>query len=64
MDPSIAMASYQELSNLLLDLSSSKSLDSNKTHLFQTLTYIFVSENGISGVLLIIFQLLVAVQKN
>lgn len=64
MDPSIAMASYQELSNLLLDLSSSKSLDSNKTHLFQTLTYISVSENGISGVLLIIFQLLVAVQKN
>lgn len=64
MDPSIAMASYQELSNLLLDLSGSKSLDSTKTHLFQTLTYIFVSENGISGVLLIIFQLLVAVQKN
>lgn len=36
-DPCIAMPSYQELSNLLLDLSSSKSLDSNKIHFFSDL---------------------------
>lgn len=58
------MASYQELSNLLLDLSSSKSLDSNKTHFFQTLTYVFVPENGISEVVSNISRLLVAVHKN
>lgn len=63
-DPSIAMASYQELSNLLLHLSSSKPLTAIKHFFFQTLTYVFVPENGINGVLLNIFWLLVAVHKN